>query len=62
MKVKPRYQEELSDSGMSLKYTRLAWHRYLADGTDVKSSFTLEAWDAVSKPARQFARAAMADV
>lgn len=47
---------------MSLEYARLAWRRYLADGTDDKAIPILEEQNALTEPASTIASAAMADV
>lgn len=60
--VKPRYQEDFVDHGMSMKYGRLAWRRYLADGFDVKAILTPGEQNSLSKLASPTTSAAMADV
>lgn len=58
-KAKPNNPGEFANCGMSMKYVRLAWHRYLEKGTDVKVIATLEERDVLSRPASSITSAAV---
>lgn len=59
--VKPRHREEFANRGMPMKYVRLIWQLYLADGTDLKAVPMLEKQDALTRPASPITSAAKAD-
>lgn len=40
--IRPKYQEEFANCGISMEYARLVRCLYLAEGTDLKTVFTVE--------------------
>lgn len=46
VEARPIYRTKFANCGMFLKYALLAWHRYFADGIDVKVIPFLEEQDA----------------
>lgn len=49
--IRMRYHKKFAHRGMSMKYARLLWRRYLADDTDLKIVPPLEEQRALNRPA-----------